>query len=155
MIMNVFLKDVDGHTPPAPKLATPGSCAIDLCCVLPEVSIEPQETVFIDTGIVTRVPRDYALLILSRSSVATKRNLIIPNSPGLVDRDYCGPNDTIKVALRNIGTETQVINAGDRIAQMMLISCEEQRIGIVKTYEELIPGLMPVKNRGGFGSTGQ
>jgi len=154
MLMNICLKPVDGHDPTPPKLATSGSCAIDLACVIPEVVVEPGETVFIDTGIITKVPRYHALLILPRSSMGTKRHLIIPNAPGLVDTDYSGPNDTIKVGLRNIGSEAQTIKRGERIAQMMLISCPEQRIKIHATHADLFPNEIAAKNRGGFGSTG-
>lgn len=153
-MFKIYLKNVEGHAPTAPKLGTPDSAAIDLACVVPEVVVPPGETVLVDTGIIARVPRDRAILILSRSSMAAKRSLVVVNSPGLIDRDYCGPDDTIKIALRNIGSEPQTINAGDRVAQMMLVPTISQNFTVYKTHEEMFPEEGYVKNRGGFGSTG-
>ena len=68
----------------------------------------------------------------------------VPNAPGLIDHSYRGE---IRVLIENTGTESIRFNAGDRIAQALMVKAEEQ---VFQEVDEL-----PESNRvGGFGSTG-
>jgi deoxyuridine 5'-triphosphate nucleotidohydrolase len=86
-------------------------------------------------------------LILPRSSISTQRDLIIPNSPGLIDAGY---QDFIKVAFTNIGRDFHIISNKQRIAQLLFINCYNLgRIIATKNYASISS-----RNTGGFGSTG-
>lgn len=76
----------------------------------------------------------------------TKNGLSIPNAPGTIDADYRGE---IKVIIVNLDAQPQVIEPGERIAQMVIARYE--RIFWVET-ETLSD---TVRGAGGFGSTGK
>lgn len=114
-------------------------------CSLGEHYISPGSTRLVRTGIFLEIPRGMHCEIRPRSGLSTKRDLIIPNSPGTLDSDYRGE---VLVALRNIGHEPQIIESGDRIAQMVFIKHEEVQFEKVETLNDTVRGV------GGFGSTG-
>jgi dUTP pyrophosphatase len=82
---------------------------------------------------------------MPRSGLAYKHGITIPNSPGLIDSDYRGE---ICVILRNEGIEPFVIEDGDRIAQLMLMSFINPSFISVDELGHTS------RNAGGFGSTG-
>jgi dUTP pyrophosphatase len=84
--------------------------------------------------------------IIARSSTPLKRGLVVPNGVGVVDSDYRGPTDEIKIQIMNVTSEPVEIKIGDRLAQ-----------GIVMPFVrvELEDGDgATAPSRGGFGSTG-
>lgn len=109
----------------------------------------PGERYVVDTGIIARAPRNHCLLVMSRSGLAAKHGVFVLNAPGLIDRDYCGPNDTIKVILQNSGKAPVPFKAGDRVAQLKL-----DPFASIEWAEEEDPNFAGVINRGGLGSTG-
>ena len=129
-----------------PTLGTEGAAAYDLyACIDEPVTIEPGETVMIDTGVAIQVPLGMAALILARSGMATKRGLAPANKLGLCDPDYRG---MYIVALHNHGKQTQTIYPNDRIAQLMFVHyCTD-------TWEEVDELDETARGGGGFGSTG-
>ena len=82
-----------------------------------DVVIEPNETKFIGTGLAMEIPEGYVGLVYARSGLACKRGLAPANKVGVVDSDYRGE---IKVALHNHGKESQTVEKGERIAQMVI-----------------------------------
>lgn len=130
-----------------PKRATSDSAGLDLSTPYP-FTLPKGEGVLVDSGLIIQAPLYHCILILPRSGLACKHGITIPNSPGLIDRDYCGPDDTIKVKLVNNGPTNFSFQKGDRIAQMLFVKYEN--IWLAETNPELNPN----KNRGGFGSTG-
>lgn len=127
-----------------PDFKTPGACAFDIC-VNEEKILEPGERYLFSTGLIIAVPTGHALLLLSRSSNA-KKGLRLANSVGLVDQDYCGPNDEIKAFLHNFGQEPYHVQKGERLMQ-----------GLIVPYAraEFIEQInMTGNDRGGFGTTG-
>jgi dUTP pyrophosphatase len=130
-----------------PSFATSGSKGLDLlACVDDPITLHPNETLLISTGISCLLNDDsYGILITPRSSMGHKYKILISNTPGLVDNDYTG---TLYVSLWNRGSLMFNINPGDRIAQAIFPKLGRPEI---VTVNEL-----PDTNRGnrGFGSTG-
>ena len=92
------------------------------------------------------VPTGYFLGIFARSSTPLKRGLMVANGVGVVDADYCGPADEVKVQVINVTTSPVHVAAGDRIAQGMVLAAP--RLDLVEQP------LADRASRGGFGSTG-
>jgi dUTP pyrophosphatase len=129
---------------PLPSHETAGAAGCDLSAAA-DVTIAPGAIVLIPTGLIIKVPDGYFLGIFARSSTPLKRGLMIPNGVGVVDTDYCGPEDEVKVQVYNFTGAPVHLKRGDRIAQGILIPYAAPE------WEE---GEPLGKNRGGFGSTG-
>lgn len=108
------------------------------------VSIHPHETEKIGTGIAIAVPEGYFGGIFARSGIATKQGLRPANCTGVIDADYRGE---VIVALHNDSNETRIIEAGERIAQLILIPFVFAELNEVDELDETERG------SGGFGST--
>src|SRR4051794_17120092 len=100
----------------------------------------------IGTGIAIALPDGYAGLVLPRSGLAFRHGVTCANSPGLVDPNYRGE---LCVILVNLGTEVFVAEAGDRIAQLLLVPYSLPQLELVD--------VLPSTERGaeGFGSSGR
>ncbi len=130
-----------------PERASSGAIGFDLFALSRE-EIQPGEQKFIRTGLVAKAPKPYALFIFPRSSLFRKKGLIFPHSVGVIDFDYCGEDDELMVPVLNLTSSPVVVEAGERIAQLVLL-----RVFQEAEVEEL--SYPPEKNsRGGFGSTG-
>ncbi len=129
-----------------PTYATPGSLAMDFAAAV-TTAIAPGEDVRVLTGIVVRLPDDYGLWLFPRSSFFRRHRLLLTNSVGLVDCDYCGPLDEIAFSYVNIGSAPVIIPAGERIGQGVLVP------RIAARFADYDPGRR--LSRGGFGSTGR
>jgi dUTP diphosphatase len=128
-----------------PRYETEGSAAFDLAAAA-DVTIGPGQVALIPTGLVIEVPSGMFLGIFARSSTPLKRGLMVANGVGVVDQDYCGPNDEVKIAVLNFTAAPVRVAAGDRIAQGMLLPVNRV------TWEET--DIVRTESRGGFGSTG-
>jgi dUTP pyrophosphatase len=128
-----------------PAHATAGSAGFDLAAS-EDVTIAPGEIVLVPTGLVIEVPPGHFLGIFARSSTPLKRGLVVPNGVGVVDSDYCGPNDEIKVQILNITQAPVEVRRGDRLAQGILIPF------VRVEWKDTAPPA--AADRGGFGSTG-
>ncbi len=126
--------------------STEGSIGYDLFA-LEEVPIEPGEFVLIRTGLVIETKPPYALFIFPRSSLFKNKKLIMPNSAGIIDFDYCGEEDEIKIPVINLGKEKVIIRAHEKIAQAVFIKIAFPEIEEVSSPSKSF-------SRGGFGSTG-
>jgi dUTP pyrophosphatase len=129
-----------------PVYKTAGAAAFDLSA-LDAVTIPAGEAVRVPTGLVIKVPDGYFLGVFARSGTAS-RGLALGNGVGVVDADYCGPDDEVGVLVRNFRSEPMTIAAGERIAQGIVLRCP--RAELVE-----IPQPAVANSRGGFGSTGQ
>ena len=110
------------------------------------VSFLPGETKLIRTGLSMSIPEGYGGFIYARSGIATKRGLAPANKVGVVDSDYRGE---VMVALHNHSKEVQTIDAGERIAQMVIAPFLKVDFEESDSLDETERG------RGGFGSTGR
>jgi len=77
-----------------PEYQTSGSAGFDLSS-LEEIIVPGQEMKLIPTGLIIHVPENHVLLLMARSSLFKKKGLILSNGVGVIDSDYCGPNDEI------------------------------------------------------------
>ena len=110
------------------------------------VTIEPNETKFIPTGLAFEIPEGYAGFIYARSGLACKKGLAPANKVGVVDADYRGE---VMVALHNHGTEAQIVEVGERIAQMIIAPF----VAVNYIFSDELDDT--VRGAGGFGSTGR
>ena len=129
-----------------PTYGSEFAAGADLYAAVEEsVTIAPSETKLIPTGIAMEIPVGYAGFIYARSGLASKKGLAPANKVGVVDADYRGE---VMVALHNHGTEAQTIEAGERIAQMVIAPFITANFIESETLEDTVRGA------GGFGSTG-
>lgn len=112
-----------------------------------DVVVAPGAVVLVPTGLVIQAPEGHFLAILARSSTPLKRGLMVANGVGVVDRDYCGATDEIKIQVLNFTKEPVSIKAGDRIAQGLFLPVT--RVTWQESDGDLRDG-----SRGGFGATG-
>jgi dUTP pyrophosphatase len=128
-----------------PEYGTAGSAGFDLAASAAQ-TIAPGEITLVPTGLVIEVPAGMFLAVFARSSTPLKRGLMVANGVGVVDSDYCGPSDEIKVPVINVSGKPVSLAAGDRIAQGILLPAPRVE------WEEV--SSMATASRGGFGSTG-
>jgi len=131
-----------------PTRGSEGAAGWDLYAYIPNgfVWIKPRETVLIDTGLSMAISPGWFGGIYARSGLAAKKGLAPINEPGVIDADYRGP---VKVALHNHSNETQRVDTGDRIAQMIFHK-------VPMTYWIEVDELDDtIRAEGGFGSTGE
>ncbi len=129
-----------------PTYGTEFSAGADLyACMEEPVTIAPGESVLIHTGLAMAIPEGYAGLVFARSGLANKRGLAPSNKVGVIDSDYRGE---VMVSLYNHSKEPQVIESGERIAQLVLTPYITAAWNLVDELDETERGA------GGFGSTG-
>ena len=109
--------------------------------------IEPGESVLLQTGIKMEVPEDCMLQILNKSGIASKKSLVA--GACVVDEGYSGE---IFVNLHNIGTKTQFIEPGQKIAQGVFVRIEKPNIKIIESDD--IYGGQTSRGSGALGSSG-
>jgi len=137
---------VNNSDNPLPSYATEGSAGMDLRASLQgPVTLQPLERLLIPTGLFIELPIGYEAQIRPRSGLAIKQGITCLNTPGTIDSDYRGE---IKVILINLSNSEQVINTGDRIAQMIIAKTEKAELFLVQQLNETLRGA------GGFGHTG-
>jgi dUTP pyrophosphatase len=101
----------------APDRGNPSDAGLDIYANLKEAaSIEPGQNKMISTGLKFGIPHGYMLQVCNRSSMGAKRSLVV--GAHIIDSGYDGE---VFIDLHNIGSETQSINNGDKIAQLILV----------------------------------
>jgi dUTP pyrophosphatase len=113
---------------------------------LEHLELLPQGVIKIGTGIKISPPEGYATFVYPRSSVATKNEIILLNSVGIIDNDYRGE---IIVCLKNISDKPFEITLGERIAQAVIQPVLQADFEYVDKLDTTQRG------EGGFGSTGK
>ena len=130
-----------------PRYATPLSAGMDVRANIDEaVVLRPLERAMIPTGLSIELPEGYEMQIRPRSGLAAKHGITVLNSPGTIDADYRGE---LRVILVNLSNEEFRIEAGERIAQMVVARHEQVEWELVEELAESERG------EGGFGSTGK
>ena len=143
-MISVQVKRLD-ETLPMPQCQTEGSVGYDLCARL-DTLIQPGEVKLIPLNVIVKCPVDHMILLALRSSTPRKKGLAIPNGIGVIDQDYCGPNDELHAQVINFTQVPVTVERGERICQMLFIPV----ITPLLTELKVISG----SSRGGFGSTG-
>ncbi len=128
-----------------PAYQTAASAGFDIAAN-ESVIIQPGEVQLVATGLIVEAPPGYFLALFVRSSLPIKKGLTLGNGVGIVDADYCGPEDEVKIELLNVTSSPAQINRGDRIAQGIFLPVRQVE------WEEALEADGP--SRGGFGSSG-
>jgi dUTP pyrophosphatase len=130
---------------PLPSYSTPGSAGFDLAAA-EDVDVPPHQIRLIGTGLVMKIPEGHFLAVFARSSTPLKRGLMVANGVGVVDSDYCGAADEVKIQVINVTDQPVRVARGDRLAQGIVLAAPQV------TWQEIARATNP--SRGGFGSTG-
>lgn len=142
--MRVPITRVDPSLP-LPQYATEGAAGFDFVCRVDAV-VQPHAIARIPANVVVCVPQDHVLVVALRSGTPARKGLLSPGGIGVIDPDYCGPDDEIQIQVYNFTDEPVMVERGERIAQGILVptvTCE---------WDETLA--LSERSRGGFGSTG-
>lgn len=130
-----------------PALATEGAAGFDLPAAIEgKLTIPAGGRELVPTGFIVAIPSGYEGQVRPRSGLALRHGITLPNSPGTIDSDYRGE---LKVILMNAGSESFIVERGDRIAQLVVAP-------VVRVHFSEVDSLSETKRGdGGFGHTGQ
>ncbi len=142
--MQIKIKRIDKSLP-LPEYHTKGAVAFDFYCRIDE-TVLAGETKMLPTNFIIQTPPGYMLMIASRSSLAKKKGLKMANGIGIIDQDYCGEEDEIKLLVHNYTNTDVKIEAGERLGQGVFVKIEKGEWEEVEKMDD--------QSRGGFGSTG-
>lgn len=141
------VKIINQSANPLPAYATEGSSGMDIrACLEAPLMLRPMERSLVPTGLFIELPAGFEAQVRPRSGLAIKQGITCLNTPGTIDADYRGE---IKIILINLSAEAQVIQTGDRIAQLVIQSVVQCNWIPVVTLEST------ERNTGGFGHTGK
>ena len=126
-----------------PERAYAGDAGLDLAAC-ERIELSPGERAVVPTGLAVAIPDGYAGFVQPRSGLAASHGIGVVNSPGLIDSGYRGE---IRVVLLNTGREPFSVEAGMRIAQLVIAPVASVRLVEV---EELPPS---ERGERGFGSS--
>jgi dUTP pyrophosphatase len=145
-MQEVVIKIINTSGNILPEYATTGSSGMDIRANLATpVMLQPLERALIPTGIFLEIPTGYEAQMRPRSGLALKCGITCLNSPGTIDSDYRGE---LKVILINLSSQEQIVNSGERIAQVVISRVERAILQPVLLLETSSRG------EGGFGHTG-
>jgi dUTP pyrophosphatase len=130
---------------PTPKFMTPGSVGLDVF-VQDDTSIPARGWALIPLGLIAKAPEGTFIALLPRSSTFRKTGLLLANSMGVIDQDYCGDDDKLMAFVYNTKDEAVTVVKGDRLFQLLFIKVEVPELVEVE-------GSLTEASRGGFGST--
>ena len=140
------IKIVNKGQQPLPTYATAQSAGMDLRANIDEpIILRPMERQLIPTGLHIALPEGFEAQVRPRSGLALKHGITVLNTPGTIDADYRGE---LKVLLVNFSNTDFVINAGERVAQMVIARYEKI------DFEQVIELDDTERGAGGYGHTG-
>lgn len=143
--MKVKIKRIDKNLP-LPVYETKGAVGFDIIA-REDIEIPAKGLAMIPSNLIVEVPQSHMLVIASRSSTPYKKGLMPPHGFGIIDHDYCGPEDEIRVLVYNFKGETASVKRGEKIAQGVFVKIDKFE------WEER-DSISSKNSRGGFGSTG-
>lgn len=142
----IQVKVINKGKQPLPAYATTQSAGMDLRANIDSpITLKPMERRLIPTGLYIALPKGYEAQVRPRSGLALKHGITVLNTPGTIDADYRGE---LMVLLINFSAEDFIINAGERIAQMVIARHEQAAFVEVEVLDETERGV------GGYGHTG-
>lgn len=109
------------------------------------VELAPLQRALVPTGLRIALPPGFEAQVRPRSGLANRHGVTLLNSPGTIDSDYRGE---IKVLMINLGPDVVKLDAGERIAQIVVAPVSRVDWAEVETLAESARGTA------GFGSTG-
>ena len=102
-----------------------------------------KESVVFDTGVHVEIPRGFVGMLKSKSGLNVKHGI---TSEGVIDAGYTG---SIKAKLYNHSGYDYLVNAGDKITQLVILPVITPTLELVDDLEETERG------NDGFGSSGR
>ena len=137
-----------------PVRANPSDAGLDvfyypMAGQLDTVTIEPNTSVVLGTGLKFGIPHGYMLEVKNRSSCASKLQLLV--GACVIDSGYKGE---VMINLHNVGKLPRVVSRGDKIAQLVMLPVIHARMQCVTEqalYDD--PICISARGAGGFGST--
>jgi dUTP pyrophosphatase len=130
-----------------PRYMTEHAAGLDLCAAIDApITIAAGARAAISTGLAFALPAGYEGQVRPRSGLARDHGITVANAPGTIDADYRGP---VVVLLVNLGNEPFTIEAGHRIAQLVIAPVSRAELAVVDELDTTERGA------GGFGSTGR
>lgn len=120
-----------------------GSC-VDLRCA-EDIELKKGDFKLIPLGVSMKLPEGYEAYVMPRSSTFKRYGLLMSNSVGCIDEDYCSSDDQWMMPV--LATRDTVIHANDRICQFRIIK-HQPLLDFVEVES------LGNDSRGGFGSTG-
>lgn len=141
--MKVRIQRIDKKLP-LPVYETRGSVGFDLLA-RETVRVEPGKIELIPANVIVEVPDGYMLVVASRSSTPQKKGLTQPHGFGIIDHDYCGPEDEVKIQVYNFSAQAVTIERGEKIAQGVFVRIDKFNWEEADSIQD--------SSRGGFGST--
>ncbi len=145
--MKLNVKIINKSSFDNPRHETSGSAGLDIRANIESaIELPPLGRELIPTGLFIEIPSGYECQIRPRSGLSIKKGLTVINAPGTIDSDYRGE---IKVPIINLSSTSQLIEPGERIAQMVFAAYSTVQW---ETTEELSQS---DRGSAGFGSTGK
>ncbi len=130
-----------------PVYSTAGASGADIRAFIDApITIPSGGRKLIPTGITVEIPEGYEIQVRPRSGLAVKHGITVMNTPGTIDSDYRGE---IGIVLFNSGSESFVVENGDRIAQLVLAAVPRAHFVQTGSLSETD------RSSGGYGSTGK
>lgn len=143
----IQVKIINQSANPLPAYATEGASGMDIRAHLESpLTLRPMERCLVPTGLSIELPAGFEAQVRPRSGLAIKQGITCLNTPGTIDSDYRGE---IKIILINLSADAQVIQPGDRIAQLVIQAVEQ----CTWLPAEMLDST--TRNAGGFGHTGK
>jgi dUTP pyrophosphatase len=130
-----------------PERSRAGDAGYDLRCV-EGFTLQPGARALVPTGIAIALPPGIAGLVVPRSGLAIRDGITALNAPGLIDPNYRGE---LRVIVHNAGSEPYAGQAGDRIAQLLLVPFWAPAFVAV----DELPDDRGERGANGFGSSGR
>lgn len=127
-----------------PQRKTSKSAGYDLRS-LTDVTILPDDSAVLETGVKVCMEQDEVVLLYIRSSLAFKKGLMLSTGVSVIDADYYNNSDNdghILLSIRNVSNEPQHIEKGERVAQAVFVN-----------YMTVLHDMVSKKRVGGIGST--
>jgi len=144
--MSKVVKIINQSEHALPSYESKGAAGMDIRANLKEsVTLHSLERKLIPTGLFIELPNGYEAQVRPRSGLAIKRGLTLVNTPGTIDSDYRGE---LQIPMINLSAESQIIENGDRIAQLVIAKYETVEWQLVTEVTNTERGA------GGFGSSG-
>ncbi|MCB0279735.1 MAG: dUTP diphosphatase [Calditrichaeota bacterium] len=153
MKIKIFRRD---ESIPLPERKSEQAAGFDIHAA-ETVELQSGQVCLVDTGLIIQAPESHHIKLFIRSGFAVKNNVSLVNDTGIIDADYCGETDFIKIALirhrsgiGHLDNRKITIEKGERIAQLIF---EKNSIETVE-WDIQSAADFNGTSRGGFGSTG-
>lgn len=139
-----------------PVVGSAEAAGMDLRCNLnlrkdqPFLLLKPEQSVTFGTGVRMVIPRGWVGLVLPRSGLGFKYEVMLANTAGVIDSDYRGE---IMVKLVNRGKQDMTIEQYDRVVQIVIVPHWYMR-HIQRVSQHEIESYTTERGEGGFGHSG-